>query len=161
VRSGNSAHVPRNYTVEPHKHLSDGWSVAAVGASDYDLSVYGPNGFLRAFKGSISGFHGAKLDVRALYDEERNGIQLSIGNQGSRSVRVSVYDKYTGRSIKESLEPGESVWKRWSLARSCGWYDLFLTVDEDSRFKRHFAGHVETGKDSISDPAMGRARLND
>ena len=94
-------------------------------------------------------------------DEERNGIKLSIPNQGSHTVRVSVYDKYTAGASRTPSSPGESVSKHWSLARACGWYDLFLTVDEDSRFKRHFAGHVETGKDSISDPAMGKLRLKD
>jgi phospholipase C len=30
-----------------------------------------------------------------------------------------------------------------------------ITVDEDPDFEYRFAGHVETGSDSISDPAMG------
>src|SRR5262249_15061153 len=51
VRSGNSADIPRTYTVEPSKHLSDVWNVMSIGAAEYALSVYGPNGFLRAFKG--------------------------------------------------------------------------------------------------------------
>ena len=55
VRSGNTAHVPRSYTVEPHKLLIDTWRIGAVGASGYDLSVYGPNGFFRGFKGTVSG----------------------------------------------------------------------------------------------------------
>src|SRR5262245_40340877 len=47
VRSGNTAHDPRTYTVEPHKHLQDRWAISGVGSSQYDLSVYGPNGFYR------------------------------------------------------------------------------------------------------------------
>jgi phospholipase C len=39
VRSGNGADAPRTYTVEPRKHLTDSWSVATVGASNYDLWV--------------------------------------------------------------------------------------------------------------------------
>jgi phospholipase C len=37
VRSGNSADGPRTYTVETHKKLSDIRSIAAIGASNYDL----------------------------------------------------------------------------------------------------------------------------
>jgi hypothetical protein len=33
-----------------------------------------------------------------------------------------------------------------------------MTVDEDPGFAYQFAGHVETGEDSISDPAMGAWR---
>ena len=49
VRSGNAADPVRNYTVEPGKTLADTWNVA----SSYNLSVYGPNGFVRYFNGSI------------------------------------------------------------------------------------------------------------
>jgi hypothetical protein len=49
--------------VEPHKHVSDAWNVRTIGRSAYDLSVYGPNGFFRGFKGDISGRRG-NLDVR-------------------------------------------------------------------------------------------------
>jgi hypothetical protein len=36
-----------------------------------------------------------------------------------------------------------------------GWYDLIVTVTADSTFKYRLVGHVETGKDSFSDPALG------
>jgi phospholipase C len=39
--------------------------------------------------------------------------------------------------------------------RTSGWYDLAVTVDGDAQFECRFAGHLETGEDSISDPAMG------
>ena len=153
MRSGSSADEPRTYTVEPQKKLSDTWS---VGASDYDLSVSGPNGFLRAFRGSVSGRGRANLDVRATYDDEGNGISLVISNEASQhAAKVSVLDVYKGERIEHVLEPGESVSKDWSLRGMYGWYDLVITVEGDGGFTYQFAGHVETGEDSISDPAMG------
>jgi phospholipase C len=162
VRSGNSADGPRTYTVEPQKKLSDTWSVATIGLTDYDLSVSGPNGFLRAFKGGVSDRR-ANLDVRAIYEDEGdgtsdeggNGISLAISNQASHAANVSVLNGYTGESIELVLEPGESASKNWSLRRMYGWYDLVITVEGDPGFRDHFAGHVETGEDSISDPALG------
>jgi len=155
VRSGNGGDGPRTYTVEPHKNLSDAWNVAAIGAADYDLSVSGPNGFLRAFKGGVSGHRRANLDVQAIYDEESNGIGLAISNLGPHEAKVSVFNAYTRKSIEQDLDPGESMSKGWSLKRMYGWYDLVITVEGDAGFAYHFAGHVETGEDSISDPAMG------
>jgi hypothetical protein len=36
-----------------------------------------------------------------------------------------------------------------------GWYDLIVKVSGDASFRYQLAGHVETGKESISDPALG------
>ncbi len=36
-----------------------------------------------------------------------------------------------------------------------GWYDLVVKVSGDASFRYQLAGHVETGKESISDPALG------
>ena len=161
VRSGNGDEAPRSYTVEPRKQLADVWTVTSSGAaSDYDLSVYGPNGFLRAFKGGISGAR-ARLDVRARYDETGHGIVLEIANQAHHTAKVHVLDHYTGRRIEAELKPGARFSKHWSLKRVFGWYDLVVTVEGDAGFEYQFAGHVETGKGSISDPAMGGLALDD
>ena len=45
--------------------------------------------------------------------------------------------------------------ERWPLARSRGWYDLLVTVAGDPLFERRYAGHVETGEDTVTDPLMG------
>lgn len=154
VRSGNVLDAPRTYTVEPRRQLTGVWDLNATGSTDYDLSVYGPNGFLRAFKGSV-GQHRAKLDVRPAYDVERHMIELTIVNPAARAVEVRVLDRYTGKRTEMEIEPGQSVARRWPLEHASGWYDLLITVERDAGFMYQLAGHVETGRDSISDPAMG------
>jgi phospholipase C len=42
-----------------------------------------------------------------------------------------------------------------SLERTRGWYDLVVTVQGDPEFAYRYAGHLETGEPSISDPGMG------
>jgi phospholipase C len=155
VRSGNATDVPRTYTVEPRKNVTDAWSVGAIGASTYDLSVYGPNGFFRGFKGNAADQHRANLDIRAVYDEERNGITLSFSNRAPLAANVNVRNRYTQKVTNVVLSPGESDSKSWPLARTGGWYDLTISVEGDSAFEQQFAGHLETGQDSISDPLMG------
>jgi phospholipase C len=155
VRSGRGGDMPRTYTVEPHKHLNDFWPVAAIGASDYDLSVYGPNGFFRAFKGAVAGDHRADLDVRAVYDEEGSSVTLKLSNRASQVARVGIVNRYTSRRTKLVLSPGETDSSSWSLVRTSGWYDLAITVEGDAQFECHLAGHLENGEDSISDPIMG------
>jgi len=156
VRSAEGAHGPWTYTVEPGKHVSDSWSADTIGSTAYHLSVYGPNGFYRAFKGSWNGGrHDALLEVRATCDERDNAIALAIVNRALHGANVSIVNRYTSHSITLTLRPGESEEKRWPLSHSGGWYDLAITVDGDADFGCHVAGHIENGSDSITDPLMG------
>ncbi|AMN44985.1 phosphocholine-specific phospholipase C [Rhodoplanes sp. Z2-YC6860] len=45
----------------------------------------------------------------------------------------------------------------WNLRKTGFWYDFIVTSDSDSDFERRLAGHVETGRASVSDPGMGMA----
>ncbi len=159
VRSGNPADVVRTYTVEPGKHLSGAWS----GASSYDLSVYGPNGFLRSFKGTI-GPTAAALDIVSKYGTHgRGSIALDITNVANVQAEVTLLDAYTGQvRSRSTCSPSQTLEQKLSLDQFGGWYDLIVKVSGDANFKYQLAGHVETGKDSISDPALGGlVTLND
>ena len=151
VRSGNPADAVRSYTVEPRKSLAGRWNAT----SSYDLSVYGPNGFVRFFKGSISS-GAAVLDVSSEYDaEDRGSIEWEITNVAAKQAEVTVLNAYTGHSNTRLLQPKEMFEDELSLDQFHGWYDLIVTVAGDPTFQYRLAGHVETGKDSISDPALG------
>jgi len=151
VRSGNPEDVVRSYTVEPGKQLSGTWKVA----STYDLSVYGPNGFLRSFKG---GTHSgaALLDVASTYGTRGHGsIAMAITNVANAEAEVILLDAYTGKEISQHLKRQQTLEDELPLDQFSGWYDLIVKVSGDPSFKYQIAGHVETGKDSISDPALG------
>jgi phospholipase C len=152
VRSGNPADPVRWYTVEPGKALSGTWNVT----SSYNLSVYGPNGFVRYFNGSI-GSGAADLEVRSSYDFDRyrGAIKWRITNVGENEVEVNVLDAYTGHKYTRLLQPQERFEHWLWLDQFYNWYDLIFTVTEDPTFQYRLAGHVETGKDSFSDPALG------
>jgi phospholipase C len=85
--------------------------------SSYDLSVYGPNGFVRSFTGSV-GQGAAILDVSAEYEkEDRGAIECRITNVGGSRAGVSVLDAYTGNSTTQLLQPRESFENELSLIR--------------------------------------------
>ena len=119
------------------------------------MSVYGPNGFARYFNGRI-GAGAAALDVQSSYERHDHGsITLRITNVGDRA-EVRILDAYTGDLKTRLLHPHQTVEEELALERFHGWYDLIVTVDGDHTFKYRLAGHVETGRDSFSDPALGR-----
>jgi len=74
----------------------------------------------------------------------------------STNATVTVVDAYSGNRVTRLLRPHEAFEElEWSLRQFYGWYDLIVTVAADSTFQYRLAGHVETGRDSYSDPAMG------
>jgi phospholipase C len=160
VRSGSDSHIPRTYTVEPGRSLSDTWLLGSIGVANCDLSVYGPNGFFREFIGSVAGLRNAQLEVHVYYNNDDNGIALAIVNPSLQAANVTILDQYTGKSVALAINAGRSDSRYFSLSRLSGWYDLSITVATDPSIKYRFAGHVETGKDSTSDPALG-GLLND
>jgi phospholipase C len=152
VRSGNAADPVRDYTVEPGKTLAGTWTVA----SSHHLSVYGPNGFVRYFNGSI-GSGAAALDVRSSHDrdDDRGSLEWNITNVAASHAEVHVLDAYTGELSTWLLPPCQTFEGKVSLDRFHGWYDLIVTVAGDPTLNYRLAGHVETGRDSFSDPALG------
>jgi phospholipase C len=141
----------RSYTVEPGKFLEDTWGAAG----SYGLSVYGPNGFVRFFRGSV-GATAAALDVNSRYDKEDHGaIHWSIANVSANRATVILRDAYVGDEVTRLLAPGARFEGVRELEDFYGWYDVIVRVVEDSTFEYRLAGHVETGRDSFSDPALG------
>lgn len=154
VRSASDAHLPRTYTVEPFKTLSDNWLAGSIGLAKCDLSVYGPNGFFRSFKGSVADLRARQIDVRAEYNDLRNGITLTLTNFTPENLAVSVRDAYTRESLTLAIAGGHSDLRFFSVGRQFGWYDLLITVKETD-IEYRVAGHLETGRDSFTDPAIG------
>jgi phospholipase C len=152
VRSGNPVDPVRYYTVEPGKTLAGTWNVASF----YSLSVYGPNGFARYFDGGIGGGVAA-LDISTGYGSEggRPSIKLKINNAGANAAEVTMFDAYTGNVSTKHLQPHGTFPDKLVLDQFYGWYDLIFTVGGDPNFEYRLAGHVETGQDSFSDPALG------
>ena len=128
--------------------MSDTWDRDA----GYELAAHGPNGFFRGFTGGGSG---PELAVRATYDDRPVAIALRLANPGPQLMRVTIRDGYGSRLRTVVVGAGRTVTERCLLARSRGWYDLLVTVAGDPHFQRRYAGHVETGEDTITDPLMG------
>jgi phospholipase C len=61
-------------------------------------------------------------------------------------------DSVLSRQSHHRLAPGDVLEDRWAIAASGHCYDIALRC---ASFGRRWAGHVETGKVSRSDPALG------
>ncbi|CAN0619592.1 Non-hemolytic phospholipase C [Burkholderia multivorans] len=160
VHSANRAEGPWTYTVGAGKQLSDTWP-APPSPGIYDLSVHGPNGLLCQFRGAFrSGAAHARHHPEARYDHDAaNGnVTLRLSNPGAAPMRLTVTNAYhRGDPRVYDLQPGQQVDDWWDLRGSHGWYDLSVTDGTPDGFLRRFAGHVETGRPSASDPLIATA----
>jgi phospholipase C len=144
---------PWTYTVEAGHTVQDTWDLKASNESIYDLSVYGPNGFVRSLKGSISGSQKANLDVVTIYNPLANLITLQITNRGVGGD-ITLTDIYTGDTVRHELRFGQVISQSYNRHSTHGWYDIVIRSVADPNFEHRFAGHIETGEDSMTDPAI-------
>jgi phospholipase C len=140
---------PWFYTVEAGKRLDDRLPLGAA----YDFEVHGPNGFLREFRDTAP-YTFISADCR--YDDATGELVFVVRNHGAEARKLVMqglgYDAQEPRIYQ--LAPGSTIGNRWAIASSGHWYDIEL---RSGSLVRRWAGHIETGRDSHSDPALGGA----
>lgn len=148
----------KSYTVTAGNELQDGWPLTTNG--NYDLHVYGPNGFYRAFTGNEND---PRLKAQLKYEFEKGhsnvltgNLILSLYNVGSAAFTVQIKDNAYHSPAQSTLIQGSSQEIiTLNPGNSAGWYDITVSVDGNNNFIKRFAGHIDTGKHSFTDPLMG------
>jgi len=153
----------RNYAVAAGDQLTDAIPLTLFEDGQYDLRVHGPNGFYRRFAGG-------KVDQPLIFNldyEFGPGGQLTgrvllrvINTDGRRGYKIQIRDNAYGaklvtREVKAGGSEGGSPSIVLDVRANSGWHDYSISVEGAEGYERRYAGRVETGKDSISDPAMG------
>ncbi|WP_321951226.1 phosphocholine-specific phospholipase C [Burkholderia cenocepacia] len=152
VYTGDPTAMPRRYTVEAGKQLTDTWALDANG--NYLVSVWGPNGYFRRFAGSAAADAAAKPEITPCYDTANGDVYVTIANAGTSPLTVTATDvAYGGAARTLTVPAGQRIEAHWDLSCSSHWYDLQFAVAGNAGWTRRIAGHVETGKASITDPA--------
>jgi len=152
VYQAKTEFAPRRYSVGAGGTITETWAIAPNAA--YDLRVYGPNGFHRAFKG-VNTQAAAPLEVRMSSDASGRAI-FSLLNRTDAKLTVRLRDNaYGAPDVVQVLPAAGSVAYVAGLQKSAHWYDVTVTADGNETFAQRFAGHIETGTASTSDPAAG------
>ena len=86
---------------------------------------------------------------------------MKLTNRTNRPQTVHMHDNAYGLSQRTVVLPARGVrQEQVMLAKSDHWYDLTVSVDAEPGMTSRFAGHVETGRPSITDPALGKPILH-
>lgn len=149
-----------NYAVTEGDKISDNIPLNHFANHQYDLKVSAPNGFFRNFKGSKND---PLLIVNCLYESSgrltknlTGNIELQLENISNQKIEMVITDEIykTIPAKVVTLVPKQKTKLVINLKNSASWYDFRIKVKNNPSFLRHYAGHVETGKDSITDPFM-------
>lgn len=144
ITSANRSDGPWTYTTEAGKTVADSWNPIYSGGVT-DLTVHGPNGFLRTFKGKPA----TGLEITAREKAATGNVVLTLTSDTAR--RVTITNTYAGTTQTLDLLKGTTT---RTITTTSGWYDVSITTTTDTTYLRRFAGHVETGTPSLSDPAI-------
>lgn len=140
--------IPRRYTVEAGKALSDNWSVT----DQYHLWLLGPNGFHRELRGAIG-----QPQPQVRLTPQGDHLSLTLTNPARQAITVTIarcpYTQNGPWSIE--LPAGERHQQAFDARASGGWYDISLQASDG--WQRRMAGRLENGEHSVSDPLMGKA----
>ena len=149
----------RSYAAKAGDTLKDEWAVTDFEQQQYELEVYAPNGFYRAFKGNAAD---PKLSIVLLYEaSEKNGsltgnLIITFNNTSKEPIDILITDNaYKTPARKLQIKPGKQT-ASIDTSKSSRWYDFSVSVANAPHYLQRFAGHVETGQPGITDPFMGR-----
>ncbi|MCR5891107.1 MULTISPECIES: phospholipase C, phosphocholine-specific [Burkholderia] len=153
--------IPRHYTIAAGAgrcaNLSDSLALNAGGS--YDYSVYGPNGFLQTFRGSIgsSGNTGSTAEVSLCYDVANGNVQITLDNSaGSAATTFQLTDNAYGMNTRQSVTVAAGATQAVTWYGDGGWYDASIRDANDPNFLRRVAGCVQTQSGTLlTDSAIG------
>ena len=119
-------------------------------------SVHGPNGFYRSFTGRADS---RDVEVQTSYEQTGKALTgnllMRLRNAGDQSVSIEIRDHaYKTKPVTRTIEPRQEISVVLPLEQSHGWYD-YSVKPSGSDTEARFAGRVETGKASFTDPFMG------
>jgi phospholipase C len=147
----------RSYAVTAGDALTDSWNAKDFNAGFYHFKVHGPNGFFREFKGNVND---VSVEITCSYEKDAKkkltgNVELIIFNRSKQPLTIGIGDKsYHQNPTNKKVNAGERIAILVNTSKFYGWYDASVTIEGSKSFEHRFAGRVETGKESVSDPAM-------
>lgn len=149
------------YAVRAGDEIKEEWPLENFENNLYHLRVYGPNGFFREFSGNQND---SLINIQLEYEGAESSPQKLTGNVvlifrnlGDENHLIEISDNsYKNEKRSFVLNKMDSKEIVLNLKKSFNWYDISVKIKDKNQFERRYAGRVETGDHTKSDPFMGR-----
>jgi phospholipase C len=134
--------APTPVTVLRHSPGSYIWD-AALTAGQYAFSVYGPDGFLTSFAGTVVPAGQNSGPVPAVTAALRSKtVELTLANEGQQQVTYTLTpNDFEGHQQTVTVGHGASRKVSWPANRD-GYYDVVITASTSDGFRRRYAGRI-------------------
>ena len=98
------------------------------------------------------------IDVSPSTAALSGNITINVANSDAKQhCVIEIRDNaYRAADLHRAIEPAAEATFAIDTKPGLGWYDLSVRIKGNEPFRRRYAGRVETGEWSYSDPAMGR-----
>ena len=129
-------------TVPPHSPGSYLWDATLTGGK-YAFSVYGPDGFLTSFAGTVvpAGRSGGPVPV-VTAGLRSTAVELTLANDGRTDIVYTVTkNDYEGSTKKVPVKGGSAKTVSWPADQD-GYYDVVITASTSDGFRRRYAGRI-------------------
>lgn len=160
----SSAEACRNwfFAVKPADEIQYEWPINGFENGKYNLHLHGPNGFFREFAGSVND---PKVSILMLSELKRltkaptESMILNLKNNGNSPIQIVVKDMSynSGTFYENSIAANSEIKIKLNLEKSFGWYDFMVSSPSNQDFYQRFAGRMETGRESFTDPLINRS----
>ncbi|WP_286862435.1 alkaline phosphatase family protein, partial [Sphingobacterium sp. UBA7625] len=139
-----------NFAVQDGDQLQFDWQLDKIPGDLVSFALHGPNGFYRSIEANKSNF--PKIEV---YTKVVSGNPVLCVQVHSSALDLQLTDSSYGLFKSQVLKSGIHKLFEVDCAKSKGWYDVEVTSPKEPTLKLRYAGHIETGRSSYTDPLMG------
>ncbi len=141
-----------SFAVKAGDRISHEWPVDSFADGIYHLEVHGPNGFYRELRGAKED---PGLVIQCHYEGNDTLVFHLLRSPHTDEIEVTIQDlSYGMNKIERKIPAGTPVEIAIPLKNSSRWYDLQLTLAGHEHFSRRYAGRMENGEDSTTDPMI-------
>jgi phospholipase C len=114
--------------------------------------VTGPNGWRREFAGDADGTAATAEVATAIAATPTRTLTVMFTSHSTRPQTVELKPRHYGTEqiLRRTVAASTTVVLTWDTEDAEGWYDLDLSLAEDTSFRRRLMGHIENGRPSVS-----------
>jgi phospholipase C len=137
--------TPTPVTVLPSRSGCYVWD-AALTAGKYAFSVYGPDGFVTSFAGTVAPAGRNAAQVPVVTAARRSGgtakVELTLANEGREEIVYTLTpNDYEGSTRMVTVKSGGAKTISWPTDHY-GYYDVSITANTTDAFRRRYAGRI-------------------
>ncbi|TDQ06896.1 phosphocholine-specific phospholipase C [Pedobacter metabolipauper] len=155
-----------SFTADAGDTINYVWPLNIFKNGLYDLKVYSVNGFYRRYSGNTND---PAVEISLIYQSDFADSKKLTGNillhikrtAKGEAFKLAINDNAYGTSVKEATlkKDMQELTIPIDLKSSHHWYDFTVGVKDYPMFVQQFAGHVEHGTTSFTDPLMGNGGI--